>query len=134
MSKFKVGDVVVLQENYMGVTAGAILTIQGLDDRTSTFQHGLWCVDGLPCAVFGSRLELYTQPVEDELPPAPESGLYFNHIGSRSASLKLEDEVIALGTNASDLKIRLTPETALVLASDLRRMAMSIKRKEKHNG
>ena len=70
-------------------------------------------------------------PVDDPLPQAPESGLYFNHDGTRSASLKLEEKCIALGTNASILEVRLTPETALDLAYDLRRMAMEIKRKEK---
>lgn len=34
----------------------------------------------------------------------------------------------------SILKVRLTPETALDLAYDLRRMAMEIKRKEKQRG
>lgn len=68
---------------------------------------------------------------DDPLPPAPESGLYFNHNGTLSASLKLAEGSIALGTNTSLLKVRLTPETALDLAYDLRRMAMKIKRKEK---
>lgn len=76
-------------------------------------------------------LELVEQ-VDDELPPVPESGLYFNHNGTRSASLKLAEGSIALGTNASILKVRLTPETALDLAYDLRRMAMEIKRKERN--
>lgn len=102
----------------VGEDYGKGITLEESYQRTFTFHAS--CFE-LAAAIGG----------DGELPPAPESGLYFNHDGTRSASLKLEEETIALGTNASILKVRLTPETALDLAYDLRRMAMEIRRKEK---
>ncbi|WNO29628.1 hypothetical protein [Enterobacter phage SDFMU_Pec] len=74
---------------------------------------------------------------DDPLPPAPESGVYYSHNNNRRLTVLLEEglpeDVIAVGTGASFLKVRLTAETALVLAHDLTRMAMEIKRNEKQN-
>ncbi|UIW12824.1 MAG: hypothetical protein, partial [Enterobacter phage ENC16] len=73
----------------------------------------------------------------DPLPPAPESGVYYSHNNGRRVTVLLEEglpeDVIAVGTDASFMKVRLTAETALVLAHDLNRMANEIKRKEKQN-
>lgn len=68
---------------------------------------------------------------DDPLPPAPESGLYFSHNNWRVATLKLGPGVVAIGITGADLRVCLTPETALVMAHDLRRMAMELKRKQK---
>lgn len=128
MVNFKVGDTVKRVSGWGlsgGLPAGEVGVVSKSHDNGPVEIEG-----------YGGRLhnpaslELVTQ--DDELPPAPESGLYFNHDGTRSASLKLEEETIALGTNASILKVRLTPETALDLAYDLRRMAMEIRRKERN--
>ena len=133
MVNFKAGDVVVCMDNTrytsqvkLGVPkvvhsvslCGKYLRVLRDDTRN---------IGGYPAENF----ILFQEEQDDPLPPAPESGLYFNHDGTRSASLKLEEGRIALGMNASILKVRLTPETALDLAYDLRRMAMEIKRKEK---
>jgi hypothetical protein len=76
--------------------------------------------------------------LDDPLPPAPESGVYYSYNNDRRMTAKLEqgtpEDVIAVGTDASFMKVRLTAETALVLAHDLTRMAMEIKRKEKPHG
>ncbi|AFE86108.1 hypothetical protein phiKDA1_15 (endogenous virus) [Enterobacter phage phiKDA1] len=83
---------------------------------------------------------LFTPLIEqdDPLPPAPESGVYYSHNNDRRVTVLLEDglpeDVIAVGTDASFMKVRLTADTALVLAHDLTRMAMEIKRKEKRRG
>ncbi|ALA46475.1 hypothetical protein BF2512_18 [Dickeya phage BF25/12] len=71
-------------------------------------------------------------PVDDPLPPAPESGVYFNHNNSRKATLTAERGIVALGVDGTTRKVRLTAETALVLAHDLHRMAMEIRRKERN--
>ena len=135
MGNFKVGDIVVgNQDNKVNlVVEGQLYEVLAVDVG-SGFEYiktdlnpNNW--------VRSERFYLYKPAPQvqqdDPLPPAPESGLYFNHDGTRSASLELAEGVIALGTNASIPKVRLTPETALDLAYDLRRMAMEIKRKEK---
>lgn len=72
---------------------------------------------------------------DDPLPPAPESGVYYSHNNDRRVTVLLEEglpeDVIAVGTDASFRKVRLTAETALVLAHDLNRMANEIKRRER---
>ena len=94
-----------------------------------THKYGDGAIKGFEKAV------LFTPLVEqdDLLPPAPESGVYFNYDNSRKATLTAEEAVVALGVDGTVLKVRLTAETALVLAHDLTRMAMEIKRKEKQN-
>lgn len=82
-------------------------------------------------------------PVDDPLPPAPESVLYNvrsdQGCNLEAASLKANeyyDARIRIGVwsnrNPEQGKVTcLTPDAALQLAHDLRRMAMEIKRKEK---
>ena len=127
MVNFKIGDVVRIlgKPETLRTIVGVPLKYATLPWATSPSR--VWLDNG--GWIYITELELVD--VDDPLPPAPESGLYFNHNGTRSASLELAEGVIALGTNASILKVRLTPETALDLAYDLRRMAMEIKRKEK---
>lgn len=110
MSKFKVGDVVVLKE------------------------------DG---GVFG--LELYSRQVDDELPPAPESVQY--NAGLQQANTLTAETIncgglyggacVCIGVESmySGVLIAsvLTPDEALQLCHDLRRMAMDLKRKGKRN-
>ena len=80
------------------------------------------------------RFELVEEQ-DDPLPPAPESGVYYSHNNDRRVTVLLEEglpeDVIAVGTDASFMKVRLTAETALVLAHDLNRMANEIKRRER---
>lgn len=84
-------------------------------------------------------------PVDDPLPPAPESVMYFNSIRDKG-----NDQCITVGPvndpyYAGTLcisvhprgdyegyqSVALDPDAALQLAHDLNRMAMEIKRKEK---
>lgn len=128
MVNFKVGDTVKRVSGWGlsdGLPVGEVGVVSKLRGNDLVEIEG--CGNWLHTT---ESLELVT--LDDELPPAPEGGLYFNHNGTRSASLKLEEEVIALSTNASLLKVRLTPETALDLAYDLLRMAMEIRRKERN--
>lgn len=137
MSKFKVGDVVVLTEDYQGVEAGTILTIAKGEASHSPRDQGLWTASGLPCSVFGRRLELYSRPIDDELPPAPESVEYTELAKNGSfdiARLRVFTHYTGEGLIVhSPEGILLTPDEVLQLCHDLRRMAMSIKRKEKQN-
>ena len=133
MVNFKAGDVVVCMDNTrytsqvkLGVPK-VVHSVSPCGKYLRVFRDDTRKIGGYHAKNF----ILFQEEQDDPLPPAPESGLYFNHDGTRSASLKLGEESIALGTNASILKVRLTPETALDLAYDLRRMAMEIKRKEK---
>lgn len=99
------------------------------------------------------NFELYQEPEDEGLPPVPGSVMYFNSVrdGGNNQHLVVEmtdmsdmwtegaDAHIGLrvvpktgSTRASQsIGINLDPEAALQLASDLRRMAMEIKRKEK---
>ena len=126
MSKFKVGDKVIgactSKQNY--VAEGVLYTVLEADAAEGTefiktdASNGYW--------VLAERFYL-----EDQLPPVPVDGVYFNYDNSRKATLKLEPSCIAFGVTGTFCKVRLTPETALVMAHDLRRMAMDLKRKEK---
>ncbi|QGF19665.1 hypothetical protein MA2_06 [Pectobacterium phage MA2] len=92
-----------------------------------------------------------TKPVDDPLPPAPTSALYFNSETSKGNDQRLKvhtsadgcvDIVVIPRTNSAASKavsvyrgigVGLHPDDALQLAHDIRRMAMDIKRKEKGN-
>lgn len=144
MSKFKVGDVVVLTEDYQGVPEGTILTLTRGEVSFPPSNHGLWWADELlPYGVFGRRLELYSRPIDDELPPAPKSVLYHhqNHMGLDSNTYLTvytgdfcSGPRIRLQNPSNTFGITIDADTALQLCHDLRRMAMEIKRKEKQNG
>ena len=131
MHNFKAGNVVVCMDNTrytsqvkLGVPK-VVHSVSPCGKYLRVFRDDIRKIGGYHAEDF----ILFQEEQDDPLPPAPESGLYFNHNGTLSASLKLAEGFIALGTNTSLLKVRLTPETALDLAYDLRRMAMEIKRK-----
>lgn len=102
----------------------------------------------------GSRIyyaEHRLSPVDDPLPPAPESVRYYNSyiVGRNDQHLILDGHndnhpgmnLMYLGivprtgsTRATkEIGINMDADTALQLAHDLRRMAMEVKRKEKQN-
>lgn len=137
MSKFKVGDIVVLKEDYQGVPAGTTLTITR--GAAALYESsGLWWTKEMPRGVYGYRLELYSRPADDELPPAPKSVLYINEFlwGVQVNSL---GDVLQVGVGDPNsnkhgwVYASLDADTALQLCHDLRRMAMEIKRKEKQD-
>lgn len=86
-------------------------------------------------------------PVDDPLPPAPESVMYFNSIRDKGndqcITVRPDNDRCYAGTLCISVHTRgdyagyqsvcLDPDAALQLAHDLRRMAMEIKRKEKQN-
>lgn len=130
MNTFKVGDRVgynTAASNYADYTRlGLTGTVSGISSR------GLYVKwDDGKLKHHSSRHLVSFEPMDDPLPPAPESGLYFSHSNARVATLKLEPDSVAIGVTGTNLKVRLTPETALVMAHDLRRMAMELKRKQK---
>lgn len=159
MSMFKVGDKVVRKEwrgedeyfisklggsPYYIVTSisagGRFIQVDGFITRSD--RHP-WYVD---------NFELYQEP-KDELPPVPDSVMYFNSVrdDGNDQHLVVErtdrsdgwaDEAtghiglkVAPRTGSTragmSIGINLTPDAALQLAHDIRRMAMDIKRKEK---
>jgi hypothetical protein len=157
MYKFKVGDKVVRST---GCNSEIFLSHAGKKDYytvTGVSSSGMWLQ--LDCKTregdnypwLAAYCKLYQEP-EDELPPVPDSVMYFNsvrdegndqhlvveltsesdkwnpeadaHIGLMVVPRTGSERVRALGIN-------LTPDAALQLAHDLRRMAMEIKRKDK---
>lgn len=159
MYKFKVGDKVVRKAlgngdkdfisrvgncNYYTVTSvsegGYWLQVDGFASLNN--KHPWWTLN----------FELY-QEQEDELPPVPDSVMYFNSVrdDGNDQHLVVErtdrsdgwaDEAtghiglkVAPRTSSTragmSIGINLTPDAALQLAHDIRRMAMEIKRKEK---
>lgn len=159
MSKFKVGDKVVRKahknnssfKTYQGDFAYYVVT-----DITAS---GHWLqldnfTDGGtdPYPWYAEHFELYREK-DDELPPVPDSVMYFNSVRDEDNDQRLVVEMtsesdmwndnanahIGLAiipktgsTRASKaIGINLAPDAALQLAHDLRRMAMDIKRKEK---
>lgn len=159
MSKFKVGDKVV-------ATAGPgfiqlLQYTQGVKDYytvTRTGDGGYWLqLDGMqrhcdPVPWCVEYFELYQEP-DDELPPVPDSVMYFNSVRDEGNDQHLvlertdrsdawHDEATAhIGLKiaprtgskraAEAIGINLTPDAALQLAHDLRRMAMKIKREQR---
>lgn len=153
MSKFKVGDKVVRKahknhssfKSYMGDFAYYVIT----DITTS----GHWLqldnfTDGGadPYPWYADNFELY-QEKGDELPPVPASVSYLNTKRDRGNDQRLvlerdsetDEGLLYIGivprknsTRAeNEIGINMSPDAALQLAHDLRRMAMDIKRKEK---
>lgn len=155
MYKFKVGDKVMRKEytgkdtffqDRLGVKVYYVVTSVSdggywlqLDGWRSNHNTHPWCV---------LNFELY-QEQEDELPPVPDSVLYYNstrQVGNFQHMLvqphwKLEGHLsIAIVKSGKKfdplaygdiLSLNLEPDAALQLAHDLRRMAMEIKRKDK---
>lgn len=155
---FKVGDKVVRKprkdnstfEMYMGVFD--YYTITSISKGGGWLQLDNFTDNGKdPHPWYVSNFELYQEP-KDELPPVPDSVMYFNSVRDEDNDQHLvvemtnkhygwNDEADAhIGlrvvpktswTQACMVGINLTPDAALQLAHDLRRMAMDIKRKEK---
>jgi hypothetical protein len=153
MSKFKVGDKVVRKahkntssfKSYMGDFAYYVIT----DITTS----GHWLqldnfTDGGadPYPWYADNFELYQEP-KDELPPVPASVAYMNYKRDpgNDQRLVLEKDngcgegLMYIGviprkgsTRAQEeIGINIDPDSALQLAHDIRRMAMSVKRGQK---
>lgn len=153
MSKFKVGDKVVLAPGNSG--AEYFYALQGKREyytiTNMASASGYWLqldgvvrggVDHYPW--HWSCFNMY-QELEDELPPVPDSVYYPDMFtlltGKRAAGgtsgLTVRQspytvEAISLSIDHSKWT-RLDADAALQLAHDLRRMAMEIKRKEKAN-
>lgn len=150
MSKFKVGDKVVRT-----VKSQAFWLIQGVKNYyivTDVGAGGYWLqLDGVrdkadPRPWYAPNFELYQEP-EDELPPVPSSVSYLNtkRDPGNDQRLVLErdreyDEgllsitIIPRKSNtweAQEIGINMSPDAALQLAHDIRRMAMDIRRKER---
>ena len=153
MSKFKIGDKVVCQA---GGNYEEFVRIQGIKDYytvTSTSAAGYWLqVDGVHYKFdrhpwCRDNFELYQEPEDDELPPVPASVTYLNTKRDRGNDQRLvlerdgatDENLLYIGivpkknsTRAEqEIGINMSPDAALQLAHDLRRMAMDIKRKER---
>lgn len=157
MSKFKVGDKVVRKADCVGdgLVDGFFLSKLGRDvyyTVTSVILSGTYLqVDGvaLPnnkhpwCAC---NFELYQEP-KDELPPVPDKVTYMNSKRDPGNDQRLvlertsetDEGLMYIGivpkkgsTRAKqEIGINMSPDSALQLAHDLRRMAMKIKREQK---
>lgn len=154
MSKFKVGDKVVV-----GAACTRFIELlrhnQGVKDHytvTNTSADGYWLqLDGMqryrdPTPWCAEYFELYQEP-DDELPPVSDSVAYMNSKRDRENDQRLvldrcsftDENLLYIGivprknsTRAKqEIGINMSPDAALQLAHDLRRMAVGIKRKEK---
>lgn len=156
MSNFKIGDKVVRSVGSRDDEAFlCVLGEAAYYTVTSVCSTGHWLqVNGVPKRYdehpwAAINFDLYQEP-EEELPPVPDSVMYFNsvrddgndqHLVVERTDLYNEwhDEATAhiglkVAPRTSSKKaigINLTPDAALQLAHDIRRMAMDIKRKEK---
>lgn len=142
MSKFKVGDVVVARMEYpRELTKGKEYTIISIaGDRWYRVQTDNGWVNGFTASTF-KLIE------EEKLPPVPASVSYLNTKRDRGNDQRLvlerdsdtDEGLLYIGivprknsTRAEEeIGINMSPDAALQLAHDLRRMAMDIKRKEK---
>lgn len=154
MSKFKVGDKVVVGEACTGFMELLRYT-QGVNKYytiTRTSAGGYWLqLDGVqrygdPVPWCSEYFELYQEP-DDELPPVQDKVAYMNskRDPGNDQRLVLEKDngdgegLMYIGvvpkkgsTRAKvEIGINIDPDSALQLAHDLRRMAMEIKRKGK---
>lgn len=148
MNKFKVGDKVV---RLVDEDSEKFLHMQGGKDYytvTRISPGGSWLqVDGLwgeydPLPWNWASFELYQEPEDEELPPAPTSVLYIG-VQDRYRALSIRpydrfntgewyvDLHIGGGQIGDGKSCSLSADDVLRLAHDLRRMAMDIKRKEK---
>lgn len=137
MTEFKAGDKAVLTsvEPGWGVAVGAEVTIKG--STTGSAGPGYYvelCDEPGSCVYYGERR---LGPVDDPLPPAPESTSYYEGTPG-GAHLLVEAGWTGLVRIQAKRPggvtgVVLDPDAALQLAHDLTRMAMEIKRKEKQN-
>lgn len=151
MSKFKVGDKVIRPDKFL-----TFQYVQGIKDYytvTDVSTDGCWlqldwvqdeeCVHPWHWANF----ELYQEPGDDELPPVPDSVTYLNTKRARGNDQRLvlerdsetDEGLLYIGivprknsTRAEqEIGINMSPDAALQLAHDIRRMAMAVRREEK---
>lgn len=152
MSKFKVGDKVLRstdlnKENFLRHAGKKdYYTVTGVSSSGVWLQLDCKARDGDNYPWLESYFELYQEP-EDELPPVPSSVSYLNTKRDRGNDQRLvlerdsetDEGLLYIGivprkgsTRAErEIGINMSPDTALQLAHDIRRMAMDIKRKEK---
>lgn len=152
MQKFKVGDKVVRSTDFNHETfllhAGKkdYYTVTGVSSSGMWLQLDCKTRDGDNYPWLAAYCELYQEP-EDGLPPVPDREVYLNFKCDRGNDQRLvldkdngEGEgLMYIGviprkgsTRAQEeIGINIDPDSALQLAHDLRRMAMSVKRKEK---
>lgn len=144
MNNFKIGDTVRRVHTWgdlgglPGGEMGIVSVLHG-NDLVEIKGYGDWLHTT-------ENLESVEQ-VDDELPPAPESVMYFNSIRDKGndqcITVRPDNDPHYAGTLCISVHPRgdysgyqsvvLDPDAALQLAHDLRRMAMEIRRKE-HNG
>lgn len=152
MSKFKVGDKVVRtkdcgkDENFLSKLGRDIYYTVTSVIGDHWLQVDGW-VDGADEHPWYARnFELYQEP-EDELPPVPDSVAYLNTKRDPGNDQRLvlerdsetDEGLLYIGivprkgsTRAErEIGINMSPDAALQLAHDLRRMAMSVKREQK---
>lgn len=142
MSNFKVGDAVVAVMEYPGqLTLGKEYTILSI---AYDCWHRVRADDG---TVEGFTANTFKLATDDPLPPVPSSVSYLNTKRDRGNDQRLvlerdsetDEGLLYIGivprkgsTRAEqEIGINMSPDAALQLAHDLRRMAMDIKRKEK---
>lgn len=154
MSKlFKVGDKVQRVVKVDGKTMRGEIVVKGSGfniDIKLTEGAGRYVAGDIYCGNIG-----FWEVIEeaDELPPVPESVLYFNSVRDDDNDQRLVVEMASDSDRWSDkanahvgimviprtgstraskgIGINLSPDAALQLAHDIRRMAMDIRRKEK---
>ncbi|UVX34754.1 MAG: hypothetical protein [Bacteriophage sp.] len=143
MNKFKVGDKVVRLPR---ANDSLFAHIQGDKDYyvVTSISNGRSFVqlDGVtyrydPHPWYCKNFELYQEPEDEELPPAPKSVSYIKDYGRRKLVARSNGDSVNVLIRLSYRGITdavgysMEPDSALQLAHDLRRMAMEIKRKEK---
>lgn len=153
MPNFKVGDKVVRKEVmgkdtfFQDRLGGKIYyVVTSVSYGGYWLQLDGWCSNHNTHPWYALNFELYQEP-EDELPPVPASVSYLNTKRDRGNDQRLVLEkdngcgegLMYIGviprkgsTRAQEeIGINMSPDAALQLAHDIRRMAMDIKRKEK---
>lgn len=154
MYKFKVGDKVVRKEE-MGKDTffqdrlgnKIYYLVTSVSDGGYWLQLDGWCSNHNTHPWYVLNFELYQEPEDEELPPVPSSVTYLNTKRDPGNDQRLvlerpiwlEEGLLYIGiiptygsTRAEkEIGINMSPDAALQLAHDLRRMAMDIKRKEK---
>lgn len=153
MHKFKVGDKVVRLDGTPTELFHKILGSKEYYIVTYISNCGRWLqLDGVQhlgdAAPWGGiNFKLYQEPGDDELPPVPVSVTYMNskRDPGNDQRLVLEKDngggegLMYIGviprkgsTRAQEeIGINIDPDSALQLAHDIRRMAMSVKREQK---
>lgn len=143
MHNFKAGDVVI----YLGDSGHVMPGVPKVVESVSVGGDYLRVLRDDCGEIGGYHKEdfyLFQEEQDDPLPPAPKSVRYNDEYPYRSVYkqtwLDVEQDLnqIYMETGQygeyNGVGMVLSPDAALQLAHDLRRMAMEIKRKEKHRG